>query len=129
MILDLKAFVDETLDIEMANGNKLRIPKPSQEMVLKILAMQTIDVNAPEEKAMEALNRLVGDILNSNIDGVTIDRASIHALGENPKIAIVNAYTEFMKKLQSNPTIPCRNRPETEKAKAGIRSFFRAFRK
>jgi hypothetical protein len=53
---------------------------------------------------------------------------SVQALAENGKIAIVNAYSEFMKKLQSNPTTPCRPRPEKRKT-AGIRNFFRAFRK
>lgn len=129
MILDLKAFVDETLDINLADGKTLHVPKPSQKMVLKILALHTIDVNTPEEKALEALNTLVGDILNSNIDGVSISSESVRALGENSKIAIVNAYSEFMKKLQSNPTTPCQNRPEKRKEKAGRWNFFRAFRK
>lgn len=128
MILDLKAFVDETLDIRLADGMILHVPKPSQKMVLKILAMHTIDLDTPEEKALAALNSLVSDILNSNIDGVNISADSVKAIGENSKIAIVNAYSEFMKKLQSNPTMPCPNRPEKRKA-AGIWNFFRAFRK
>lgn len=128
MILDLKAFVDETLDISLADGKILHVPKPSQKMVLKILALHTIDADTPEEKAQEALNTLVHDILNSNIDGVSISLESVQALGENSKIAITNAYSEFMKKLQANPTMPCPNRPEKRKA-AGIRNFFRAFRK
>lgn len=128
MILDLKAFVDETLDINLADGKILHLPKPSQNMVLKILALHTIDLDTPEEKAREALDTLTHDILNSNIDGVQISMQSVQALGENSKIAIVNAYSEFMKKLQANPTTPCRPRPEKRKA-AGIRNFFRAFRK
>lgn len=128
MILDLKAFVDETLDISLADGKTLHVPKPSQKMVLKILALHVIDPDTPEAKAMEALNTLVGDILNSNIDGVSISPESVQALSESSKIAIVNAYSEFMKKLQSNPTTPCPNRQEKRKA-AGIRNFFRAFRK
>ena len=37
MILDLGVFVDETLDIKMADGMILHIPKASQGMVIEIL--------------------------------------------------------------------------------------------
>ena len=103
MILDLRAFVDETLDITMATGRVLHIPKASQKMVIEIMKLKTIDESTPAEEAERALNKLTGDILNSNIDGVIIASESIAELSEQMKLAIVDAYTRFIKKIQSNP--------------------------
>lgn len=129
MILDLKPFVDETLDIKMADGAVLRIPKPSQKMVIKILNLDTIDENTPEEKALEALNALAGDILNSNIDAAVITADSVAQMGLESKIAIINAYTQFMRKLQADPITPSHPSPEKRKRRTAIRNFFRGFAK
>ena len=128
MILDLKPFVDETLDIKMADGMVLRIPKPSQKMVIRILHLHSIDENTPEEKVASAMNGLVSDILNSNIDGIPISTGSIASMGDEPKIAIINAYTAFMKKLQSDPITPFRPSRAKRKRRTAIRSFFRGFK-
>lgn len=126
MILDLKAFVDETLDINMADGMVLRIPKPSQLMLIKIMAFQDIDADTPNEKVEEALNRMTGDILNSNINKIAIGEESIAAMSSATKLAILTAYTDFMRKAQANPITPCQQSRARRGLKTKIRNFFRA---
>lgn len=125
MILDLKAFVDETLDINMADGMVLRIPKPSQLMLIKIMAFQDIDADTPNEKVEEALNRMTNDILSSNINKIAISEESVAAMNSATKLAILTAYTDFMRKAQANPTTPSLQYREQRGMKAKIRSFFR----
>lgn len=125
MILDLNAFLDETLDINMDGGVVLRIPKPSQKMLIKIMGFQNIDADTPEEKAEEALNQMTGDILNSNINKIEFSQESIAAMGNQAKLQILTAYTEFMRKVQANPTTPCRQSPARRGLKVKIRKFFR----
>lgn len=129
MILDLKAFVDETLDIRMAEGPLLRIPKPNQRMLIQIMGFRDIGEDTPREKVEEALNDMVGDVLNSNINGIEIDKASIAAMQENTKLAILQAYTDFMRSLQANPTMPSPACPARRERKKRIRRFFRRFGK
>ena len=125
MILDLKAFVDETLDISMADGMLLRLPKPSQLMLIKIMAFQDIDADTPPEKVEAALNRMTADILNSNINGIPFTEESIAGMGNDTKLKILTAYTDFMRKAQANPITPCRQSRVRLGPKMKIRNFFR----
>lgn len=129
MILDLKAFIDETLDIHMADGATLRVPKPNQGMLIQIMGFRDIGEDTPREKVEEALNDMVCEVLNSNIDGIEIDRASIAAMQENTKLAILSAYTEFMRSLQANPTMPSPQSPARKGMKNRLQKFFRRFGK
>ena len=126
MILDLRAFVDETLDINMANGMMLRLPKPSQLMLIKIMAFQVIDADTPEDKVEAALNSMVSDILNSNIEKIAIGLESVAAMNNATKLAILTAYTDFMCKAQANPITPCPQFRARQGLKMKIRNFFRA---
>ena len=126
MILDLHAFVDETLDINMANGMMLRLPKPSQLMLIKIMAFQDIDADTPEDKVEAALNSMVSDILNSNIEKIAIGLESVAAMNNATKLAILTAYTDFMRKAQANPITPCPQSRVRQGLKTKIRNFFRA---
>ena len=126
MILDLHAFVDETLDINMANGMMLRLPKPSQLMLIKIMAFQDIDADTPEDKVEAALNSMVSDILNSNIEKIAISLESVAVMNNATKLAILTAYTDFMRKAQANPITPCPQFRARQGLKTKIRNFFRA---
>lgn len=125
MILDLKTFVDETLDIHMADGMVLHIPKPSQKMVIKILHFRNVDDSTPKDQVDAALAQMTLEILNSNIDGVTFEKESIAAMHEKTQVQIVMAYAEFMAKLQADPITPSHPSREKRSRWAAIRSFFR----
>lgn len=129
MILDLNAFVDETLDIHMADGAVLRLPKPSQKLVIEIMKLSTIGENTPADQQEAALNKLARDILNSNLQGLQFSEESIAAVSEDAKLKIVDGYTKFIKKIQANPTSSRPGCREEKGLRAAIRSFFRALRK
>lgn len=129
MVLDLKAFLDETLDISMADGETLRIPKPSQRMLIKIMGFREIGDDTPPEKVTEALNDMTHEVLNSNIDDIQIDMSSIIAMSDGVKLKILTAYTEFMREVQANPTMPSPASPARRGKRKGIRSFLRRFGK
>lgn len=96
MYLNLKTFVDETLDIETANGTIIHIPRPGMDLLRKIQNTKTPADNATEAEAKAVLDELTSDVLNSNIDGVKFSADDIAALSIRSKLAIVNAYTMFM---------------------------------
>ena len=104
MILDLSVFQEETLDITMMNGEVLHIKKPEQRMVIELIKFRTLREDANAKKVLRALNDITALILNSNTDGVEFERETIDALSVDIKLAIVNAYTKFLLKLQANPT-------------------------
>ncbi len=104
MILDLSVFQEETLDITMMNGEVLHIKKPEQRMVIELIKFRKLREDANAKKVLRALNDVTALILNSNTDGVYLERETIDALSVDIKLAIVNAYTKFILKLQANPT-------------------------
>nr|DAU96699.1 MAG TPA: hypothetical protein [Caudoviricetes sp.] len=104
MILDLSVFQPETLDITMLNGEVIHIKKPEQGMVIELFKFRKLSEDANAKKAIRALNDMTALILNNNEDDVHFDRKSIEALSIDVKLAIVNAFTKFVLKVQSNPT-------------------------
>lgn len=129
MILDLSAFVDETLDIHLADGAMLRLPKPSQRLVIEIMKLATIDENTPEDQQEAALNKLTRDIINSNLQGLQFSEESVAAISGGVKLEIIDGYTKFIKKIQANPTSSRPGCREEKGLRAAIRSFFRALKK
>lgn len=115
-VLDLSVFREPTLDILMADGAKLRIPKPTQAMVIEIVKLRDLSEDTPVDAVFDALDALVWRILNSNLDGIRFARADIAALTPDAKTAIVNAYSEFAAELQANPTSRRRTGPENRPA-------------
>ena len=104
MILDLSVFQPETLDITMMDGTQLHIPKPDQGRVIELIKFRSIKEDTNAKRAIRALNDMTALILNSNTDGISIQRRSIEQMSVEIQLAIVNAYTQFILKLQSNPT-------------------------
>lgn len=96
MYLNLETFVDETLDIETANGIVIHVPRPGVDLLKKIMSTKVPTEDSTEDEAKAVLDTLAADVLNSNIDGVTFAAADIAALSYRAKLAIVNAYTMFM---------------------------------
>lgn len=98
--LDLSLFMKQTLDITMPNGEILHIKKPSQKMVVKLMAFQDIE----PDKAWTAMDDLCLCILNENKEG---KQFTTEELDEDfdwvMKSAVVQAYSEFIQELQSNP--------------------------
>ena len=103
-ILDLRAYMEETADIRMTDGRLLRLKKPSQRMVIHMMAMKDLDDNATGEETLDSLNGVVLEILNNNADGLTFDAHNVETLTLDMKLMLVSAYADFATKLQQNPT-------------------------
>lgn len=103
-VLDLSAFVEETLDIKMPDGSVLNIPKPTQRMVIAVLALREKAENKQgSEGLVDAMNGLVLNILNSNSNGTKFVKADVDGMPLNMKSAILRAYTEYITGVQSDP--------------------------
>lgn len=103
VILDLSAYREETADIILEGGRKLRLKKPSEKLVIQLLGLRNLDENDPAA-VLETLNGVTAAILNNNADGLTFGRDSIETLSQDVKLRIVEAYTEYATQLQARPT-------------------------
>lgn len=98
--LDLSLFVNQTLDITLPNGDVIKVKKPTEKGVMKLMALQGVD----EANAFEAMNELVLFILNSNKEGKEFnDEWMDNNLDWSMKTAVIQAYGEFINELQANP--------------------------
>lgn len=102
-ILDLSVYNNETLDITMLDGSVLHIKKPTQALVIRMVELSQLQENQPE-KVLDGLVELCAAILSNNNDGITY---SVEQVANELDIvlvsAIIKAYSEFTKELQSNP--------------------------
>lgn len=98
--LDLSLFVNQTLDITLPDGSVIKIKKPTEKGVMKLMALQNVD----EAHAFEAMNELILFIFNSNKEGkVFTEEWMEDNLDWSMKTAVVTAYSEFINELQSDP--------------------------
>jgi len=98
--LDLSLFVNQTLDITMPDGDIIHVKKPTQNMIIKLMAFQNVE----ESKAFEALDELCLLILNANKEGKVFTKDWIDDNFDwTMKSAVVQAYSEFINELQANP--------------------------
>lgn len=102
-ILDLSIYKEETLDITMPDSTLLHITKPTQAMVIKVLQLRNIDDKSEPEEIIKGINSLVEDILNTNKEKKEIAREEVEVMPLQMKMAIINAYTEFLTGIQNNP--------------------------
>lgn len=103
-IVDLSVFENQTLDIKMPDGKILKITKPVQRMVIEILKFKNLNEDTPPRKIIEATNRMVWNILNSNDESLHITQADVaEGLNTQSKLAIIQAYSTFITGIQSDP--------------------------
>lgn len=102
-ILDLSVFDEKALDIKLLDGSMIHIPTPSQAMVIKMLRLNSTLASKDAEEQLKALNTFVYEVLNSNNGGRHFERDYIENLSLAMKSAIINAYGDFSKELQSDP--------------------------
>ena len=117
VILDISAFRDETADIRMENGTVLHLRKPTERMVIHMLQLKDVDETKPPLEILAALNRMAAEILNNNADGLEFSLATVAEMDTEIKANILQAYSEWAARLQSNPTLP-RQESQAGKGKA-----------
>ena len=103
-ILDLNVFVQETLDIKLLDGSVIHIIKPNREQVIKIADLQHLKKTAKPEVALDRMDGLVLDILNSNDAGTVFDRDYVEQqLNVRMRIAIISAYSAWIGEIEADP--------------------------
>lgn len=103
-ILDLSVFSEDTLDITMPDGYLLHVKKPTQSIVISMMELSQEKDREPAQM-IEKLNELCVKILNNNKEGRNFTCEEVSMNLEFPLItAIIQAYTDFTKEIQSNPT-------------------------
>lgn len=99
-ILDLTCFQEQTLDITMPDNTLLHIPKPSEAMVIAVLALRNINPASDAGTIVNATNKLTGAILNTNTAGITYEAKQVAEMPIAIKSAIIKAYGDFIANLQ-----------------------------
>ena len=122
IVLDLSVFREETADVRMADGSVLHLKKPTQRMVIHMLEMKDVDADSPALEILGTLDRVTGEILNNNADGVSFDAKTVSALPTDMKVSVLQAYSDWAVQLQSNP-ISARPRGRTAGEERPTRSW------
>lgn len=103
MVIDLSVFEDQTLDLKLPDGTLLKIQKPTQRMVIEMLKFKKLDVKNPDA-VIKAVDSVVSMILNNNENIKTFTQDDIDkVLNFSMKMAIIQGYSEFIIKVQSDP--------------------------
>lgn len=106
MILDLTTFIDQYFELKMLDGEVLKLKKPSQAMLVRIMAHeQTMKkANAKPQDVLVALVELLTDILNNNANGKEYDRKFVEDTFDiHMAMAVLRAYMDFVQEVNSNP--------------------------
>lgn len=103
MILDLSVFQQETFDITLPNGEVVNVKKPSQRLVIEMVALSSIQQDSTVA-IIEGLVDVCAAILSNNTNGkeYSVEWVS-NELNINMITAIIQKYSEFIKVLQENP--------------------------
>ncbi len=102
-VIDLSVFKEETLDIRLLDGSEIRIVKPTQRLVIEMLKFKEYGEDTPAEQLMEAINKIVLNILNTNDAHKVFKMEYAEDLSMRMKLAIIQAYSEFITGVQSDP--------------------------
>lgn len=102
-VLDLSTFVESTMEVKWPDGRVFEIGKPTQGLVISLMALQekAKEDNVPE--TLEALEDFIYMVFSKNKKGAVISKEDISQLSIEMKMAIMNTYTAFIREVQSNP--------------------------
>ena len=130
IVLDLSAYVEETADVTMADGNVIHLKKPTERLVIHLMQLRDIDENSEPLAILSTLNRIAQEILNNNADGAAFDLKTVSAMQTDQKAAIIRAYSEWANELRSNPTTSSPPSPETNgrPKRRSLRKWFTRWR-
>lgn len=110
MGLDLSTFVEEYWDLKLPDKAKLQIKKPSQKLLLRMVALgsnpvfKNGDFGDDPEGALNLVHQMVASILSNNSDSKNFDvNYIIENINLDMMLAIITGYMEFGDKVKSNP--------------------------
>lgn len=102
-VLDLTAFVEETLDVKMPNGEIINLKKPTERMVIAMINLREKANSGNPVEQLESITEMILLILNSNTNGKTYTDDDIQDLSIPMRTAIIRGYSNYITGLQSDP--------------------------
>lgn len=110
-MVDLNLFENEVLPIAMpwdkpeGSGKKevVKLLKPTRGLVIALTKFSKLKESDNLQDATEPLNNMVRLILNNNDTVREFTKEEVESLNLIQKLAIINAFNEFIKLVQSNP--------------------------
>lgn len=73
-MIDLSTRAQELYSIKLNDGKILKLNKPTQKLLLKMMELQSY-TNAQD--ALDAIYEVITDIFNKNVDGVVFTRTQL----------------------------------------------------
>ena len=102
-VLDLTAFIEETLDVKMPNGEVVSLKKPTERMVIAMINLREKANSADAKEQLAAISEMILLILNSNTNGKKFVEEDIEDLNIPMRTAIIRAYSSYITGIQSDP--------------------------
>lgn len=106
MILDLNTFIDQYFELKMLDGEVLKLKKPSQAMLVRIMAYEQSMKKAEKnpQGVILALIDLLTDVLNNNANGREFEKKFVEDTFDiNMAMAVLRAYMDFVQEVNSSP--------------------------
>lgn len=102
-ILDLSVFKQYTFDITFPDGSLLKVKKPTQAIVIEMVALSQLDQNK-QAAVLEGLIEICAAILSNNTEGKTYTAEWVAAELDIVMVsAIVKGYSAFIQEIQNDP--------------------------
>ena len=103
-MLDLNAFQEKTFEVKLLDGTVVELKKPSQKLVIDIMAHEEKMKNKDPKKVLNSFVNIMVEVLNNNTEGREFNRGYVEKyfsldLGS----LFLTAYIDFVKDIQSDP--------------------------
>lgn len=104
-ILDLQSFQQRTHEVRLFDGEVIKLTKPSQKLVIDILAYEEKMKDTSNVKlVLDSFVSLIVDILNNNIEGRKFTRGYVEKyFNFEIGMVFIQSYIEFVQDINSDP--------------------------
>lgn len=104
-MLDLQAFQSQTFEVKLFDGEIINLNKPSQKLVLDIIAYEEKMKDKKDvKKVINSFASLILDILNNNAEGIKFNREYVDTyFNFEIGMAFIKSYMEFVQEVNNDP--------------------------
>lgn len=103
-VLDLSVYTEETFDITFPSGEVIKVQKPTQKIVISMVAVSKLANSDNQINIIDGMVELCAAIISNNKEG---KQFSVEWVENNLDImmisAIIKGYSEFTSEIQQNP--------------------------
>ena len=120
--IDLRQYQDDTLDITLLDNSVLRVRKPSQQLIVEMLSLETDLREGDNIQLAGVLKDLLVKALGNNKDGIEVTEEWLTANGLDDfemMMVVFQLYGEFARSLVDNPNFKSLLSQTSETAETG----------